>query len=582
MDNRNGEMTIESCEARDGNRYLTITRNGEVFRLNSNYRPANEAAKWAGNVQMADSGAVIFLFGLGNGCFARELLKRLSDDAVLILWEPSKRVAEFVRNTRECEDVIRHPQVHLFVKGENEREIFAFLDRTIHWSNAARQVFLVHPQYDKAFPEELAEFEGIVRSNNTRVFTNCNTEMHFGQAIAENTAFNMRYVPDGYLLQDLKGKIPEGVPAIVVSAGPSLDENIEDLKMAKGRAVIVATDTALRSLIRHQIIPDFTVTIDANKPPAYFADEESHRIPLFAKIQANKDVLRLHEAEKIWFDSQEYLTGFLHTIGRTPKDYHAGGSVATAAFSICSYLGFRTIILIGQDLAYRGEITHAGGEICAISAEEADICYVEGIAGGQVKTRHDWVQYLKWFERVIGEIQGEIRVIDATEGGAKIHGAEIMTLKEAIAGCCQSSFEIYPVMKSCCRPLSKEECAAFYHYLDKSLREAETMEQLLGELLPEFEQLLSKKEFTEAEIDSLKMKTSQAFAKMKDMDFFLLVDAYAKKDTIPAISEWLEAAGTKEEKAGVYLTSYHTVCSAFYRAADTLKAVLKEAEKERK
>ena len=42
-------------------------------------------------------------------------------------------------------------------------------------------------------------------------------------------------------------------------------------------------------------------------------------------------------------------------------NYNVGGSVATAAFNVCLLLKFNRIILIGQDLAYSGDVTHAGG-----------------------------------------------------------------------------------------------------------------------------------------------------------------------------------------------------------------------------
>jgi len=47
-----------------------------------------------------------------------------------------------------------------------------------------------------------------------------------------------------------------------VSTGPSLDKNIDLLKEAKGRALIISAGSALRPLLMRNIKPDFFAIID--------------------------------------------------------------------------------------------------------------------------------------------------------------------------------------------------------------------------------------------------------------------------------------------------------------------------------
>ncbi len=581
MDAGTRSITIESLPARDGNEYLNLTIDGNVYRLNSNYRPIAEAQKWAEGQMVTGDGAVVLMFGMGNGSCVQALLACMQPDATLIVWEPSSEIYKHVKEQNAVQEVLQDKRMHLFVQGMNEREIFLLLDQKLSWSNAKKQSFCIHPQYDKAFPEQLTFFEELIRSNNVRIYTNRNTEMHFGAAIAENTAFNLRYVPEAFLLRDMIGKFPKDVPAIIVAAGPSLDKNIEELKRAKGKALIVATDTALRALTAHGITPDFAVILDAKKPPSYFKDAESRQIPLFAKIQANKEVLVLHEAEKIWYDSHEYLNTFYAHIGRKTADYHAGPSVATAAFSICSALGFRRIVLIGQDLAYQGDVTHAGGQVSTIRHEEDNICYVDGVDGGQVKTRHDWVQYLKWFERITGEVQGEIEVIDATEGGALIRGTVLMTLAEVIERYCRTECDAYRIMKESCRGLNGQEKSEFQAYLRQSVAEAGQIKNLAAEVLTRcadsIERLAEDKldEMTQA---LLRRDFSQTGERLQQMQIFRVVDDYTKQITIPAITEAMEAEGSEKERFTAYIESIQKTYRAFSEAVDVLLPLLKEAE----
>ena len=57
----------------------------------------------------------------------------------------------------------------------------------------------------------------------------------------------------------------KGHPAIIVSAGPSLEKNIHLLREAKGKAVIIAVDAVLPTLVPAGVIPDIVVVLEANR-----------------------------------------------------------------------------------------------------------------------------------------------------------------------------------------------------------------------------------------------------------------------------------------------------------------------------
>lgn len=546
------QLTIEVQDARNGEKYMTIrTAEGEV-RLNSNYRPSDEAERWAKGVEHAQKGAIVMMFGLGSGYHLKALLNTLSDDAAVIVYEPSEAVYQAALNEFGMKAVLADSRVYLLVEGKNDREIYALLDMKIHWSNATKQCFLILPQYEKVFPESCAYFEQTVRNNNIRVYTNRNTEMHFGESIAKNVALNLQYVLEASNLAPYIGAFPEGLPAILVSAGPSLDKNIDLLKEAKGKAFIIAVDTALRTLHTHGILPDATATLDSMILEKYFENTDFDKLVVFAKPQANHVILEKNHAKKIWFDSHGYLSRFYESIGRKNPDYHAGASVATAAFSICAALGFKRIILIGQDLAYLGDVTHTGGEVMAIQAEEENIAYVESVDGGTVKTRHDWLQYLRWFERVVKEVEGEIEVIDATEGGALIHGTKLMTLREAVDRYCVTECDAEKLLNDLHKPLSVQEKEKFVAFVKKSINEAEELKSIAGKIVAACEE--QEKRFAESAesvdlcVEELRKTVAQANAKIANMDFYLLADDATKKISIPAITEILESEEMSREE----------------------------------
>jgi hypothetical protein len=117
---------------------------------------------------------------------------------------------------------------------------------------------------------------------------------------------------------------------------------------------------------------------------------------------------------------------------------------------MAKYLGFETIILIGQDLAFTGGQSHTKGLEGALGnndeyIQSRELVEVEGIDGTMLQTDIQMFFYKKWFENTISNYKGEIKVIDATEGGARINGAEIMTLDNTINRECKNKLDIYKI-----------------------------------------------------------------------------------------------------------------------------------------
>ncbi|WP_373845633.1 6-hydroxymethylpterin diphosphokinase MptE-like protein, partial [Clostridium sp.] len=74
----------------------------------------------------------------------------------------------------------------------------------------------------------------------------------------ENNFTNMKKLIESPSIECVKDKYKD-IPAIIVSAGPSLDKNISELKRAEGKALIIATDAVLTTLKNHGIVPDAVV-----------------------------------------------------------------------------------------------------------------------------------------------------------------------------------------------------------------------------------------------------------------------------------------------------------------------------------
>ena len=380
------------------------------------------------------SARIVIMFGCGDGQLLKELLGILDDRSIVIVCEP---VAEVFDNVAK---IFRDERLILLNLAKDPAGLYEALIRFVDYYSLPRMDVCAHPGYDRAFPAEYASFLKQINDNRERLLVNLNTMTRFRNEGTIHILENIEAISKAYFIRDLKETDVSDAKAIIVSAGPSLDKNIEDLRTAKGHALIIAVDTALKYMLARDIIPDLFVTIDPDKPMENFADERVRDIPVIFDEQTPSALLREHRAAKILYNCRDYPKKLFEACGiSVDANIASGGSVATAAFAICCDLGIKDIILIGQDLAYTGESTHAGGVVSAGVNGDIGTVMIEGIDGQKVRTRSDWLGYLRWFEHTIEltrQEKPEMRVIDATEGGALIRGTEVMTLKKAIAQTC--------------------------------------------------------------------------------------------------------------------------------------------------
>ena len=87
-----------------------------------------------------------------------------------------------------------------------------------------------------------------------------------------------------------------GVPAICVSAGPSLDEAIGELKQINHHALIIACDSAVNALVNSGITPHVVVTVDMFKGNIDklkpYIDDLRETVFIFG-LESNPDNIRL-------------------------------------------------------------------------------------------------------------------------------------------------------------------------------------------------------------------------------------------------------------------------------------------------
>ncbi len=572
------ESVVTQAIAFDGDAYLNIEKNRKLFRMNSCYSPVNEAQEWSSQFFLNNIKQTITMFGMGNGCFLSALKKACRSDAQFVVYEPEIEVFDYLMNNVNMEVLLGDAKIYFIVRDLNEDHFYDAIFNSLMWNNMSYLIVTEHPQYRNIYPQDHAHFCIKVREGLENARINRNTTAYFGQEHLKNMIATIPYLRRAQFFEQYRGKF-EGAPAIIVSAGPSLDINVELLREAKGKAVIIAVDTAMKRLTELGIYPDFMINVDPIKPISYLGGEKAKDIPLFCCDTSNREILRMHEAQKILFD----VTPFIERLKPDRYSEHyafgTGGSVANSAFSLCHQLKFSTIILIGQDLAYKDGASHAGKEVLGEAQGGIHHVEVEDIFGNMVASRDEWKRFLVWFENAIAKVSGEIEVIDATEGGAKIGGTKIMTLREAIDTFCTGSIDCEALVKNTPPGFDDEEYALLEKELHGILNDIDKTKKDVDEIKVSLKQLCKQceKELYDKKYKQLVDKVLKLGERIKERKSYILMASWTSQKsqfTLGNINKMSD--NVKENELWVYRKSLEFY-EDFYEAASEVKLVLEDA-----
>ncbi len=452
--------------AEDGKQILGIERENRKWYLNSRYDTAFAAAVYAGRYQIRTYGTY-FVFGFSDGRHVREFLKKCDDTNHIVICEPSVEIFEECCEQSDISDILEDKRVRFYIPDVTD-SIEDIMKKNLQYSDFTFTEFCILPGYDILFHEECEEFQNLIIERLRDEAVKKGTSLSFQRVIPRNTLYNMKHTIRtrniGQIREALEECPLEDIPAVIVCAGPSLDKNIQELKKIQGKALIIVVDAALRAVMRAGIHPDLVCTVDPNPPERFFTDLDLRGLTWCCENASKPEIIRKYGErvyyfgyfEKGWNQMISEMLGYGFPVLPT------GGSVSSIAFAMALYFGFRKIVFMGQDLAFTGGKSHTSGIEGALGDNDKYIksrCLmeVEGIDGTMLQTDFQMWYYKQWFEKAIRDGGDRMRVIDATEGGARIEGTENMKMSEVVAGECPAEFDFRKIEQAIPPAFSAEE-----------------------------------------------------------------------------------------------------------------------------
>ena len=433
--------------SKTGKPNVLIKNGSNLVMIHDNDDPEGEAKNYLNRLRMNYAPVIAFM-GLGLGYHLDYFFKDMSKEAGtrhIIIFEKEIALFRLLLKMGDFSQVICHPNLYLFI-GENAQDVFIKLTKIFATPdvNIALKSLKIVPlsAYIILWKDYFRDVTmAIKRAIRQKMVLTGNDSLDSFVGL-ENMLLNLKHVFNNPGVNALFGRFIKK-PGILVAAGPSLDKNMYVLKELVNKALIVSCDASLIPLMKAGIRPHIVGTHERTPGTHLFyrGIDDFENIYLVAPPLIMPKSIDHFKGKKFI-----YSRGFSHFswLEEEKGDLYTGMSVANMVFRLLESLGCDPIILIGQDLSYKDDgQTHAKGNIVGSRHEnilQDEVIEIEGNNGRLVQTCKTFELHRGVMESDIANFSGTC--INATEGGAKIHGTKVLTLEDTAEQFCTEEF--YP------------------------------------------------------------------------------------------------------------------------------------------
>ncbi|TKB74362.1 MAG: DUF115 domain-containing protein [Nitrospira sp.] len=562
---------------------------GEQVLLHNLEDPIGSALRSAEKYNLKSENASIML-GFGLGYLAREFAKKLEEKHPIIICEADPAILKTALMYVDLHEVLESEYVKILVG--KQIPLHDWIHRLATKFMTAKVDVISYAPSLRLDPKAYGELEAVAKKESMAIILNRNTTLKAGARMMENMLLNF---PDVLRSSGVKrlGNLFQGRPAVLVAAGPSLEKNIHLLRELKGRAVIIAVDTALRLLLPLGIKPDIVTTIDFNQV----------NFQKFANVPIDSDISLVYHPGG-YYESIRAFQGPRFTSSQVPNRIPAwlmqyvedkgglasGTTVAHMSFSLARHMGCNPIVLMGQDLAFPKNQVHAG-DLSLWKIDTSDMETIDDIFGEPVGSMTSFKHAIYHFEKAFAET--EATIIDATEAGAKKQGARPMRLREVIDEYCNiPAIDIKGLLREAGKTLELVQMGDLLRDMDFISAEFDCIAKEAGDVLAvtgKLKKKIDKGQMDDEQFCRLSEKAERLTQQMDGhgralylmgeqnyaLELYMMQHGIAVIDEIEDLDEKVKQ---QVERAAVYYPSVARAAANFKKPLDRLIDRLKRAQ----
>ena len=432
---------MKKVKTSDGYQVCRIKKEGTYEYLADHIHYEDEIHKLMDTLEGIRFDSLILLFGIDTGAYLDQLKKCICARNLVIIFEPNRSVfKQFPAYTGD--------NIHLVFY--NEELIKQIFDETITYKNINNIYFHAFGNYERIYKKE---YDRLIEHLDWTIM-NAASQVHlakrFKNIFIKNMIANMKIIEETTPIHRYINTNTD-VPAIIVSGGSSLDQNIKDMLKYKDKLkdyFIITGSRTVNALVKNGIMPDMIVSVDpVDANYEMMKDHLDLNVPLAFYEYSNRYLMKDYKGEKIFISLL-----FSHTIKGMGhlKAVYCGGSVSHACIDIANMLGCSPILLAGQDLAHTNNKHHADS---ALFPYDSSIKYdtqilIKDIHGKPTATSITLDSFRRNLEYYISRYKdrSRVRFINCSYG-AEIKGAPHQELNELLEN------GSYAGKKNACQPV---------------------------------------------------------------------------------------------------------------------------------
>ena len=439
--------------------------------LHNNYGAEIEAREIFSKV-VNNNSAMHIIYGFGLGYLFKEFAN--NSKGQVLLYEPDIEILAAVFEVVDFTEELSKSNVFVF----NDFDVM----KNVYMSKCKinfQTLITFLPSYKSLFGDYLSEFTKKLNMVMGSIIINTNYMKHRMAPAVKMLCKNINFLVNEVPLGNFKN-IYSNKTALVVSAGPSLDRDIEIIKKYRENVIIFSVGQALRTLIKHGIKPDFLGMIETSNQMSQIDDLDVSDIDLILEPITCEELHKTNFRNIFLYPSHTSVPNLIWTdISNTDaSSYYSSGTVSYTLLYSAKILGFKNIILSGQDLAFLDGKCYAHdarntGLICEydeknskvnISVEDFktfaesffdknsplteeqkfasargrleriknSLSFVKSIDNKMLPTTHDYASFVVQFEEFAQKYGQSVNLYNTSLVGAKINGFADVSIEEVL------------------------------------------------------------------------------------------------------------------------------------------------------
>ena len=383
----------------------------------------------------------LFFYGIGNGIFYKTLLQNETHKRIIVFEDNIELIYMALNLVNFSEDITKGRLIIVLAEDYDlnlANKIFTMPNMRLFFKLYDLHIHSVY--YEKNCEDKIAA----VNKTNINAIRSLSlmggNDPRDALMGVEHYMINLPKMLTHPTLQELvKKRSKKGKFAILVATGPSLTKQLPLLKKYAKKATIISADSSYAILHDNGIKPDYVLSLERVKATSElfnndFGEYDKDIVFLFYALTHPNTIKYIEKNKRNYLITQRALALAYYLNLQEYGVIGGGMSVMNMAYQFAVILGFKNVILIGQDLAYSKDgKSHPENYMYKqeVDLKNKNLPKTKAYGGkGEVFTTPIWLLFKEIFEGYFFAHKKVIKPYNCTEGGARIEGSIEKPFKE--------------------------------------------------------------------------------------------------------------------------------------------------------